>query len=518
MDRKVWTDGAISDRAPEMISPPFITITDATPQKSFAIPCSSGSIIPTSESAAATTSNASGSGKSIDSPYRLLYRGALSLPDSYLLLDGLTFSARLSSHLSSTPYDSPSHSLSQSDSFARDLMHNPLALALESMRGRPSLRFKGTVCLQDFWMDDVGEVYMDIHPFATLSRIYFENILCLSPLMPASHDMFGPKRTEVGVRVSLGDTDGPETTEIIIYGETSPLLYSPQLSAAASAGSSPLTIRVARLTPAPRPPRPDDPTPRKPPAHLFNGSAIREIGANTRIKPRSISGKDKAKAKERDEDDAVRRAREVMLHLPRSNVPVNGGARVTDKRIESAADKAKQKSHRKDQSGFGDSVFKVPALPAKARRKQEDAGTDVFGTVEPPRTPAEGSGGKGKGKARDAGLEKEDSVSARSIEAANKLALKHSAVHHLANAGISRTHTEFKDLFGFVYRGAAFALRGQIRTSQLSTQAVEVLIGAHVKLYVLIPDDQEAGASGGRRGALHCIASSVDMDVDDAGG
>ena len=46
----------------------------------------------------------------------------------------------------------------------------------------------------------------DVHPFATLTRIYFENTLCLSPLISPTQDTFGPKRTQVGVRVSLGDT------------------------------------------------------------------------------------------------------------------------------------------------------------------------------------------------------------------------------------------------------------------------------------------------------------------------
>ncbi|KIJ06467.1 hypothetical protein PAXINDRAFT_158718, partial [Paxillus involutus ATCC 200175] len=353
----------------------------------------------------------------------------------------------------------------------------------------------------------------DIHPFATLSRVYLENILCLSHLIPASHDMYGPKRTEVGVRVSLGDTDGPETTEIIIYGEADTLLCPPQFSSATpsseSSGSPPLTMRVARITPTPRPPRPDDPTPRKPPAYLYGGSAIRELGANKRIKPRSISGKDKAKANERDEDDIVRRAREVMLHLPGSNVPVNGRAKAKDKRMGSIADKAKQKSHGKGQPSFKDSVFKVPELPAKARRRQEDAGTDVFGIVEPPLTSTNGSSAKGKGKAKDTGLDGEDGES--STEATNKIVLKKSAVRHLANAGISRSHPEFKDLFGFVYRGAAFALRAQIKTSHLSTQAVEAITEAHVKLYVLTPDTQEAGTSGRRRGALH-RTSSFDVD------
>lgn len=75
--------------------------------------------------------------------YRLLYRGALSLPDSHLLLDGLTFAARL---------DSPSKH--------NHLLQNPLALALESMRGRPSLRLLGVVKLDDdnIWLDDSGGI------------------------------------------------------------------------------------------------------------------------------------------------------------------------------------------------------------------------------------------------------------------------------------------------------------------------------------------------------------------------
>lgn len=75
--------------------------------------------------------------------YRLLYRGALSLPDSHLLLDGLTFAARLDSPLKHN-----------------HLLQNPLALALESMRGRPSLRLLGVVKLDDdnIWLDDSGGI------------------------------------------------------------------------------------------------------------------------------------------------------------------------------------------------------------------------------------------------------------------------------------------------------------------------------------------------------------------------
>lgn len=70
--------------------------------------------------------------------HRLLYRGSLSLPDSHLLLDGLTFTGHAGK--------------------STNLLENPLALALESMRGRPTLRFLGTMILKEGWIDYSGDV------------------------------------------------------------------------------------------------------------------------------------------------------------------------------------------------------------------------------------------------------------------------------------------------------------------------------------------------------------------------
>ncbi|KAG2350972.1 hypothetical protein BDR05DRAFT_955118 [Suillus weaverae] len=327
---------------------------------------------------------------------RLLYRGSLSVPDSYILLDGLTFSTNLLAK--------------------KDLLHNPLALALESMRGRPSLRLKGTESLKNICIDPSDDVCMDIHPSATLSRVYFENILCLSHLSPDG-------RTEIGVRVALGDTDGPATTEILIFGKTHSSLTTPSL-----------TIHVARITPATRAPRPDDPTPRKPPQHLLTRTqSIGELAANTRIK---VKG---------DESEVVRRAREVMLHLPNS----------------------KPRGRGKDREGGG-AVFKVPVLPAKKTNHAPDA--DVFGPV---------SDAKGKARAVDEVIS--------DIEQENKSIIKKFTVRHLGAVGVSKAHPEFKELFGFVYRGTAFALRTTIRKSPVSARALETLVEAHIKLYVTSP-------------------------------
>ncbi|KAG1779542.1 hypothetical protein EV702DRAFT_1084977 [Suillus placidus] len=326
---------------------------------------------------------------------RLLYRGSLSVPDSYILLDGLTFSTNLLAN--------------------KDLLHNPLALALESMRGRPSLRLKGTESLKNICIDPSDDICMDIHPSATLSRVYFENILCLSHLSPDG-------RTEIGVRVALGDTDGPATTEILIFGKTHSLLTTPSL-----------TIHVARITPATRAPRPDDPTPRKPPQHLLTRTqSIGELAANTRIK---VKG---------DESEVVRRAREVMLHLPNSKPRARG----------------------KDRERGG-AVFKVPVLPANKTNHAPDA--DVFGPISD----------KGKARAVDEVI--------GDIEQENKSIIKKFTVRHLGAVGVSKAHPEFKELFGFVYRGTAFALRATIRKSPVSARALETLVEAHIKLYVTSP-------------------------------
>ncbi|KAF8170623.1 hypothetical protein K438DRAFT_2024235 [Mycena galopus ATCC 62051] len=139
--------------------------------------------------------------------FRLLYRGALSLPDSHLLLDGLTFTARLD------------HSGS-----GNRLLESPLALALETMRKRPTLRFIATTNLADTYLDETGGISLDIHPNATLTRIYFENTFCLDP--SASF--------QSGIKVALGDNDGPETTQMLIFARPQPQSSELQLPSRAS--------------------------------------------------------------------------------------------------------------------------------------------------------------------------------------------------------------------------------------------------------------------------------------------
>lgn len=74
--------------------------------------------------------------------HRLLYRGSLLIEGSTLLLDGLSFSVPLKDATGSSNIN---------------LLDNPLALALESMRGR-SLLLLGDAQTRDVHLDRSGEV------------------------------------------------------------------------------------------------------------------------------------------------------------------------------------------------------------------------------------------------------------------------------------------------------------------------------------------------------------------------
>ncbi|RDB24975.1 hypothetical protein Hypma_007429 [Hypsizygus marmoreus] len=406
------------------------------------------------------------------SAYRLLYRGALSLPDSHLLLDGLTFAARL---------DSPSKH--------NHLLQNPLALALESMRGRPSLRFMGAVKLDDdnLWLDESGGIEMDIHPRATLTRIYFENIFCLMPFASTSKSISTsplPSGTsDVGIKVSLGDTDGPDTTQVVIFARHT---STPNVN---HGGGKKLDLIVARLTPHPPPakqppllrlPRPDDPTPRKPPLTFGVGAgAKRELKRVASIGP-NFSGRDLKR---------VASSSNVTTPAKRKKL-VNGSAIAAD--FGSGVRVGDGKTATK-----GDGIFKVPDVPlmlgkSKGKGKVRQMDDDLFGGME-----IEMSGhrrqtvilpGKKRQNTDEDGIDQGEEVV--EIERANKNLIKRSTLDHLyktkdpTTAKANKSHPEFKDLFGWVYRGVCFALRAQIKVQPVDVARVDQLVEMHVKMYV----------------------------------
>lgn len=355
------------------------------------------------------------------SSHRLLYRGALALPDSHLLLDGLSFVADITS---------------RSD----NLLENPLALALESMRGRPSLAFLGTENLKDIWLDPSSEINVYIHPYSTLSQLYFENILCLEPVTSAE------KRTNLGIRCGLGDGSDPATTDFLIYGQLKPSA-EPDASQASTSASAPETLHIlaARILPhapqpAPRAPRPDDPTPRRPPALL---APQKRKASDSDVR----AAQKRAKAAEADAQ--VRLAREVMLHGPRAGLK-----------------RAKSKPA---------DAFKVPQLPARAGSLDGAAFEATQGAAD-----ASEAGVKGKGKEKD----NVELPGSSELEKANKTVIKQATIAALSKYGISKAHTDFNELYQTTYRGTCFALRSVIRMQAATMRTVERLIQDHLRMYL----------------------------------
>lgn len=68
-----------------------------------------------------------------------------------MVLDGLSFTLTLSS--SGGEGGNSSVTSTPSGKSKLDLLENPLALALESMRGRPTLQFLGTTKIADVHVD-----------------------------------------------------------------------------------------------------------------------------------------------------------------------------------------------------------------------------------------------------------------------------------------------------------------------------------------------------------------------------
>ncbi|EIN06677.1 hypothetical protein PUNSTDRAFT_136522 [Punctularia strigosozonata HHB-11173 SS5] len=419
--------------------------------------------------------------------HRLLYRGALALPDSHLTLDGIMFSI---------PTVTTSLTPNRAGSSAA-LLDNPLALALEVMRGRPTLNFLGTVKLDDIYLhpddcDDQAGVSMHVHPDATLSVIYFENVFCLEKVDADQ----GAKnlRTKYGVRVGLG---GDEIPEFVIFGQ-------PDESAI-------MHLRVARVLPQPpvqalslgtssaekrmRLPRPDDPTPRKIPLTFFGEKVTGDGNARGTLKRRRADsnggGPSKMSQKEKAED-TLRRAREVMtgVEFKRSSSSASLAGPSTTRAASARPPTAKTKGKSEKSS---DALFRVPSVPL-SRTKSAPSTTSV----------------KGKGKALVA--EPDEDVfgtvaavaSREDHEPSNKAFLKRltvaalKGVLHVDSAAIAegkdgpsnvKDHPEFKELFNHVYRGVSFAARNCMRVQLLEADEgrvnmVKRMIDLHVSMYI----------------------------------
>jgi len=268
--------------------------------------------------------------------------------------------------------------------------------------------------------------------------------------------------------------------DFLIYGELRQQLHEAAEILPSSSSKPPevLCILAARILPHPpaRIPRPDDPTPRKPPPAYSLGSSAkrkRDLSSANLDFPGGAGSSKRAKGKDRaddDDDEQVRMARDVMLHMPKPGVSL---PRILGR------DVRPEKS-----TSVG---FKIPALPAHAQSQPAgklDGGNaaDVFGTVE---------GRNGKERAA------EPKPGSDELEKANKTVIKQAAMTCLSKHSIKKGSPEFNELFAATYRGAAFALRNVIRVQAVNMRIVDKLLEAHARIYVNGNGENHAAAASG---------------------
>lgn len=239
--------------------------------------------------------------------------------------------------------------------------------------------------------------------------------------------------------------DGPETTQIVVFAQVFRFSENRKI----------IRLCVGRITPRllppqtqPRAPRPDDPIPRKPPTFFIRD--LKRVGSVGRDLKRVASGSSLA---------AGPLKRQKTLNTSGIAADLGSGVRLGAVDVEA------------------DRVFKVPELPKQARvnAKGKEKESDVFGDVSEVQR---ATTVKGKQKS-------DETQNEAAFEKANKnvspslirfflpfflqiylQAVKRSTIEYLARTKdptnsarcIDKTHPDFKELYGFVYRGVCFAL------------------------------------------------------------
>ncbi|QRV98037.1 hypothetical protein RhiJN_26056 [Ceratobasidium sp. AG-Ba] len=426
------------------------------------------------------TASSSTSVGSHDVQHRLLYRGALSIPNSAILLEGIQFIAHL-------PAATP------------PLLAAPLPIALESMRGRPSLRLLGTMnlCPNDVRLDTEIDIRLYIHPQSYVTHQYFQNTLALAShttyipertllRSPHPHPHINPRITPTAVRIGLGDN------VVVVYGR----LQAEEYAKCQKGEMGRMELAVARIVdpgavseseddrdeeeeeeeeevgmvpvPVARPPRPDDPLPREPPVRTIlkrTGSSMPVPNGNGLQRTASSSS-----AFKRTTSVLGTTKRSLAFGRVRSEVVVRG---LGEPGIELDTPKPVKSTKPKDPT----SSAKGKGSKAKGKNKAEETddpfteeGLDA-GTMLPKMMARVKSGAIG---ANSGGGE----------EAANKALIKRLAQSALDTYGLDKDDEGFKEVYGYVTRGVGFAFRNKMKTEKIGKDELRKMVVRHVEMYV----------------------------------
>lgn len=249
----------------------------------------------------------------------------------------------------------------------------------------------------------------------------------------------GYRRVEKGLIwtfcCSCSSTDGPETTHIVVFGQ----VISPTARS--------VKLRVARITPHPpqrpvqsRIPRPDDPTPRRPPVTF---GRTKSDGPNVLRRTASSAGA------------------ALSFRLGHDN-----GALVKKQKL--VAGSGSHESS-KDLSGR---VFKVPPLPGKEKTKGKEK-EDVFGSYSLSRKSSIGDIGGSHTEDKETDVERANKnvgcflfcFPIQWFDRGFPKSIRKATLEHLSKIKdpvfqryIDRAHPEFKEIWAAIYRGVGFAL------------------------------------------------------------
>ncbi|CAE6354663.1 unnamed protein product [Rhizoctonia solani] len=395
-------------------------------------------------------------GSSLDTQHRLLYRGALCIPGSAILLEGIQFIARL-------------------PGVVPPLLSAPLPLALESMRRIPALKLLGTMKLSPDTarLDTEIDVRLYIHPHAYVTHGYFQRVLALGPeyiperpllRSPHPHPHIDPRITSTAVRIGLGED------VIVVYGR---LQLEEYTRVERGQGTGKLELVAARLLDptsqsddssededqvehdavfavplsVARPPRPDDPLPREPPTRAMLRRTESTLAGGIK---RTVSG---VKRFGRVRSEVVVRGLGEQIDTPLSKPT----------KLKEPTSSVKGKSRAKGKSKPEDADDPFAVLGAESEVDASAVLPKMMARVKSASAVIPAVGGE---------------------EATNKALIKRLAQSALETYGIDREDPGFKELFGYVTRGVGFAFRNKMKCEKIGKDELRRMVVRHVELYV----------------------------------
>ncbi|KAG8955636.1 hypothetical protein FRC04_007627 [Tulasnella sp. 424] len=362
------------------------------------------------------------------------------------------------------------------------------------MRGRPSLRVISVLPLASVQarLDDSADIRLYWHPDAYLAHEFFIKSLWKA----GGWDSEG--RSNQCLKVALGDEGIAEENEIIIYGQSLGWQSSVRFC---------VTRLLPQVTnPLRRLPRPDDPRPRQPPT-VFASPGRK--GGKRMLRPNSPEkDDDRLRKKGRILSNSGVSASQMKRARTTSALPFRGGSlpsfslAVSRKGVgppsssfsnlgSNLGPPSGSSSQFSSRRGSGESLSRTHSRTSSMSSVMLDD-DDVFKAPEPvtnnrdPFSAAPLRRTESSASLMSLGMSQETllvSVDQSELEQLNKNVIKKCSKDILVKRGYPAEHPEHKELWNWVQRGVAFAMRKSIKSMRLERNQVQALVTKHVDMY-----------------------------------